>query len=134
MARSCTSGARSATLNSLRATPARYVSEVWASVGDLAKIKDKEKGKAELPRVHLALLFDSLIRSAKPTERKSSRGPAVAGKGQPNSGTIWYNGDIKKTRANGFDLNVLNLYLNYIRPKVIWTSGTDELKRQTREK
>ncbi len=24
-----------------------------------------------------------------------------------------------KTRANGFDLNVLNLYLTYIRPKVI---------------
>ncbi len=32
----------------------------------------------------------------------------------------------QETRANGFDLNVLNLHLNYIRPKGYLTSGTDE--------
>ncbi len=36
-------------------------------------------------------------------------------------------GNIKKTCANGFDLNVLNLYLNYIRPKVTTFGKWDEL-------
>ncbi len=53
----------------------------------------------------------------------------LAGQRQQNQ-VIWYNGDTKKTRANGFDLNVLNLYLELYQTERLLTSSTDG-KRQT---
>ncbi len=77
----------------LRATPAkRYL--VWrfsASVGDLAKSKTKEKGKDRAPQYIYAARL-SLI--GKPAET-GRQGPHWR---DNENRTIWYNGDIKKTR------------------------------------
>ncbi len=96
MARSCrlTSGARSATH-----TPAGQRPQgVWrlASVGDSAKSKDKEKGKAEHRECIFSLaliVFDN----GKPTRernRPEARGWRTAWQ---NPNDMVYNGDIKKT-------------------------------------
>ncbi len=71
--------------------------EVYASVGDLAKSRQK-KGKAEHREVHLYFLivFDKV---SKPTgwnrQRPTSQLAGQLGKNR----TIRYNGDIKKTHA-----------------------------------
>ncbi len=51
---------------------------------------------------------------------RSQRPASLGGTAWQNpNDMVWVMGDIKKTCANRFDLNVLNLYLAYIRPKVI---------------
>ncbi len=89
--------------------------------------RQKKKAKAEHPAVHLTA-FDYRAVVNKADERTVQR-PAVKLTGQlGKTRTIWYNGDIKKNpRANRFDLNIINLYLNYNQTEGLLTSGADEL-------
>ncbi len=109
-----------------RHTPAgnaHKVSGGLASVGDLAKSKTKEKGKAEHREVHLTLLFGVFDKVGANRRNGTVKRPAVqAGPKNPN---IIINGDIK-TRQRVRPEMFLNIS-QYI--SELMTSGTDELNR-----
>ncbi len=78
------------------------------------------------------IVFDKV--GTKPTERNRQRPAVKLAERLAKPERYGIMGDAKKkTRANRFDLNVLSLYLNYIRPKGYLTSGTDELEKSDKQ-
>ncbi len=99
-----------------------------ASVGDLAKIKTKEKAKAEHRRCISTIVFDKWLSRTEPSE------PAVKLAGQLGKRTIWYNGDAKEKPRQQVRPECSKLISQLYQTEGYLTSSTDELKRQTREK
>ncbi len=102
---------------------------------DLANQR-QEKGKAE-HRSTFALAFDCLFL----TDRLNRQAGQSEGPRSKLAGTAWQNrtygimGDIKKKPPTGSTGNVLNLYLNYIRPKDLFDKRyPDELNDKQGEK
>ncbi len=94
-----------------------------ASVGDPGKSRQKRQGRA--PQCICLARLSSEIGHQQPTERNESGGRSQLAGQLGKTERYGIMGTQEKPRA-GFDLNVLNAYLNYIRLSYL-TSSTDEL-------
>ncbi len=94
------------------------------------KIKDKERRNWAEHREWLLIVLMVAKRRLGTIQR-----PAVKRRdSEKKTRTLWYNGDIRKTRANGFDLNISKHYQNYSQTERLFDKRYGWIKRQTREK